>query len=210
MKKENRKIYIYLLKNYFDSHILQGKMFINFIFFNIMMVLFALSTSTPISFISQYFLSIFYLNSFLSLILSLENLFNKDIEEGSFDLYCLINISLENLIFIRMGLHTLFYCIPFLLFYLMYSSLFHFYTPHFINLTITLLFLNSLSFLMTTLVIGVKTSIFLLYLFIFPLFIPFIVFHNSEDNIYFLMYITIFFIIITPIFIGFILKKNLE
>ena len=75
------------------------------------------------------------------------------------------------------------------------------------NLFFNTFYLNSLGFIMSSFILGLKQRIFILYLIIFPFFTPCIIFTNIKIEIYIIIILLILLSIITPIMTSHILKN---
>ena len=101
-------MFINLLYIYYIINVIQYKVIINLAFYLLIIIIFILGLRVNTIITFEIHLSLLLINLFLSFIFSIENIFHKDLEEGSLDLYFLMNLPLEILIFFKFIIHLLF------------------------------------------------------------------------------------------------------
>jgi heme exporter protein B len=202
-------MFINLLYIYYIINVIQYKVIINLAFYLLIIIIFILGLRVNTIITFEIHLSLLLINLFLSFIFSIENIFHKDLEEGSLDLYFLMNLPLEILIFFKFIIHWLIYAFPFLCIIPFLGILMNIKNNDYIyfNLFFNTFYLNSLGFIMSSFILGLKQRIFILYLIIFPFFTPCIIFTNIKIEIYIIIILLILLSIITPIMTSHILKN---
>lgn len=157
-----------------------------------------------------YLYKLIFLNIFFSLIFSLEDIMQREYDNGNLDLLFLVLVPLEYIIFQKLIIHYSLYFLSLMLFFsLLVPTDIISVGPH-IGDTLYLLlhgtlYLNALGFLGTTLLLGSKSRIFLLNIMLFPLFLPYVIWH--EDLPMFLNLFSYIMLFITPLLVTHLLKK---
>ena len=229
-KNKLLKFYNIYMYNLFKIHsiilLLQGKLILNISFSLVLMFIYSMTKtnfflkknlilenlSTEQNFLfKEELTSWFWLNIILSLILFIENILYTDYKNGNLDLYFITNLSLEIILFLKLLINTLIFCIFIFfiikLFYIFFNFSLQLY--EYIYIYITLFSLNAITMILTAFILEIKQRIFLLYLLTFPLFIPFIIFYNFLTLYKIIFILSFILLIISPLLTSLIIKKNL-
>ena len=132
------------------------------------------------------FKGIIWIGLSLSILLTMERIFNADYEDGNLDIILQQNPSIEIVIISKYITHWIVYCLPLFIVLPMLSFLFY------VSLdSIFLIFLNlffgsfGMVFIVTfvsALTLGAKRTIFLKAIIVIPLFIPFLIFGTNLES----------------------------
>ena len=183
------------------SNTFYENLFIINVIFNIILIIFYHYL------LNEILIQILWVNLFLSLIFVLfQNLLNT-FKKGNFDLFFINYIYFENLIFLKMLFSLIINFLPFCLL----IPIFNIFIPgeiNLINFILSGLYLNTLTFIFTFLIIKIKNNLILLYILIFPLFLPFIIFNHLNINFFFIVFLFFIILLFPPYFITFIFKEN--
>lgn len=229
-KNKLLKFYNNYIYNLFKIHsiilLLQGKLILNLSFSLVLIFIYSMTKTNffmrknlvlenlsieQTFFFKEELTSWFWLNIILSLILFIENILYTDYKNGNLDLYFITNLSLEIILFLKLLINTLIFCV----FIFFIINLFYFFfdfslqLDEYIYFFYVILSFNGITMILTAFILEIKQRIFVLYLLTLPLFIPFIVFYNFFD-LYKIIYILSFILlIISPLLTSSIIKKNL-
>ena len=108
-------MFITLFYAYLITNITQGKLLINLCFYTLIIIIFPLSLKESLDLLPKMGLSILWIGVILASIFSLENLLQKDYEDGNLELIYLTPVPLEIIIFFKTIIHWITYGFPLIL-----------------------------------------------------------------------------------------------
>ena len=202
-----------------------GQWMNSILFFTLIVIMFPLMTSVQNSILIHFIPAIFGLISTLSVILSLNYLFNSDYEDGTLDLYILSFGTLKPYVAIKLITHWMIFCLPILvispILFVLYNIEYHLIGIILLSLLFSTTILLILGALISGLILSIKNQGLLLILLILPIFAPVLIFCSgtinaalTNDNylapLLFLFSILMFTIITVPSITSFFLKVSLD
>lgn len=153
------------------------------LFFVIVVCLFPLALGPDSSILEKIAPGIIWVAALLAILLSLSDLFRREMEEGTLDLFLLSPYSLTLLVFCKIFSHWLTHCLPLILISPLLGILLHLRAQEEAVLIITLLLgtptLILLGAIGSALTVGVRHGGLLLPIVIMPLYIPVLIFGSS-------------------------------
>lgn len=205
-------MFFYFFKHDWSIHFNQGHFMIYFMFYPILITLMAFSVSNPVELFMNISTIIIYINIFLSFIFSLEHLLHKDHERGKWDLYYLMHTPLEILCVFKLWVHWIIYGMSLTCFMWIMNHLFNMtLIPHSFYIMICgTLYLNALGFIVCAFVLGLKQNIFLFYMLLYPMYIPYVIFSNTTILLGMIGGLSMCLFMISPIFTSYTLKKSFQ
>lgn len=157
-------------------------------------------------------INIIWISLLFSILLTLENIFHKDYEDGSLDLFFLIKTPLDFIILIKSFIHwvtiglPLVFITPFL--FLILNIEFNLY--FLISLSLATFNIINLSVICASLTLSIKQKGILLSLITLPLSIPTLIFSFSSISFLLLFLNFILVLSITPLVSSFIIRLSFE
>jgi len=193
-----------------------NKVIISLIFFLLILSIIPLSLGSNLSYINNIAAGIIWISIILSVLLSLDKLFQSDFDDGNLDLIMMINLPLELIVLAKCISLWLVTCVPIIIFSpIMYVFLYmdiNTLLSLFLSLLIGTPGLILLGCISSALTIGVRRAGIVIAIIIIPLYIPFIIFGVSAINsgeisdMMFLSAMSLIAIVIGPVFSSFALK----
>ena len=155
-------------------------------FFILVLILLPFAFGTEIDQLNILFKGIVWIALSLSIILTVDRIFNADYEDGNLDIIMQKNKNIELLIIGKYVTHWIIYCFPLLavlpilsfLFYLNYNETFQI----FLNLLIGSFGMIFISTFVSALTLGARRTIFLKTIIMMPLLVPFIIFGSDTNS----------------------------
>ncbi len=132
------------------------------------------------------FKGVIWIGLSLSILLTMERIFNADYEDGNLDIILQQNPSIEAVIISKYITHWIVYCLPLfivlpILSFLFYVSLDSFFLI-FLNLFFGSLGMVFIVTFVSALTLGAKRTIFLKAIIVIPLFVPFLIFGTNLES----------------------------
>ena len=132
------------------------------------------------------FKGVIWIGLSLSILLTMERIFNADYEDGNLDIILQQNPLIEKVIISKYITHWIIYCLPLfivlpLLSFLFYVSLDSFFLI-FLNLFFGSLGMVFIVTFVSALTLGAKRTIFLKAIIVIPLFVPFLIFGTNLES----------------------------
>lgn len=153
------------------------------IFFVIIICLFPLAISSNKKLLAEIAPGIIWIAALLAILLSIDNLFKNDAEEGFLDLLLLSHCPLPLLVLAKITSHWVMYCLPFVLISPLLGLLLQLTLHQEYALIMTLLLgtpvLSLLGAFGAALVVGIRNHGLLLPVLIMPLYIPILIFGTA-------------------------------
>ena len=132
------------------------------------------------------FKGIIWIGLSLSILLTMERIFNADYEDGNLDMIMQKNKTIEYLVISKYVTHWFIYCLPLLVILPILSFLFYLdyleTIQIFINLFIGSFGMVFIANFVSALTLGAKRTIFLKAIIMIPLFVPFIIFGSDAGS----------------------------
>ena len=132
------------------------------------------------------FKGIIWIGLSLSILLTMERIFNADYEDGNLDIILQQNPSIEVVIISKYITHWVVYCLPLFIMLPILSFLFYVSLDNFFLIFLNLLFGSfGMVFIVTfvsALTLGAKRTIFLKAIIVIPLFVPFLIFGTNLES----------------------------
>tara|TARA_Y100000816_G_C26006828_1_gene526253 strand:- start:426 stop:1049 length:624 start_codon:yes stop_codon:yes gene_type:complete len=171
-----------LLLSFYSS----ANFFFTMSFFILVLILLPFAFGTEIDQLNILFKGIVWIALSLSIILTVDRIFNADYEDGNLDIIMQKNKNIELLIIGKYVTHWIIYCFPLLavlpilsfLFYLNYNETFQI----FLNLLIGSFGMIFISTFVSALTLGARRTIFLKTIIMMPLLVPFIIFGSDTNS----------------------------
>ena len=153
-----------------------------------------------------------WLSLLFSILLTLENIFHKDFEDGSLDLFYLTKIPLDYIILTKSIIHWITIGFPLILItpflFLILNLEFNYY--YLISLSLATFNIINLSVICASLTLSIKQRGILLSLITLPLSIPTLIFSFSQSSLLYLIINFIVVLCLTPIITSFIIRLSFE
>jgi len=205
-------MFITLFYAYLITNITQGKLLINLCFYTLIIIIFPLSLKESLDLLPKMGLSILWIGVILASIFSLENLLQKDYEDGNLELIYLTPVPLEIIIFFKTIIHWITYGFPLILMMPLLSFFINIELNNiiYIHFLINSSILSFLGIICASITLGIKSRAFLLSIITFPFYIPSIILNGYLEQSYII--IGLWFIIgsLSPIISTIALKFNFE
>ena len=132
------------------------------------------------------FKGIIWIGLSLSILLTMDRIFNADYEDGNLDIIFQQNPSLETIIISKYITHWIVYCLPLFIILPILSFLFYVSLDNFFRIFLNLFFGSlGMVFIVTfvsALTLGAKRTIFLKAIIVIPLFVPFLIFGTNLES----------------------------
>lgn len=156
--------------------------------------------------------NIIWISLLFSIILTIENIFNKDFEDGSFDLLYLTKVPLELLIFSKSFIHWVTIGLPLIVITPILYKIFNINFDYYLLISLCLSTFNmiNLTVICASLTVTIKQRGILLALITLPLSIPTLIFSFSISSFIFLFLNLIIVLSVTPLISSFILRLSFE
>lgn len=156
--------------------------------------------------------NIIWISLLFSIILTIENIFNKDFEDGSFDLLYLTKMPLELIILLKSFIHWIIIGIPLVIITPFLYKIFNITFDYYLIISLCLATFNmiNLTVICASLTVTIKQRGILLALITLPLSIPTLIFSFSISSFIFLFLNLIIVLSITPLISSFILRLSFE
>jgi len=157
-------------------------------------------------------INIIWISLLFSILLTLENIFHKDYEDGSLDLLYLIKTPLDYIILIKSFIHWITIGLPLVLItpilFLILNVEFNYY--YIISLSLATFNIINLSVICASLTLSIKQRGILLSLITLPLSLPTLIFSFSSVSFLFLFLNFLIVLSITPLVSAFIIRVSFE
>jgi len=156
--------------------------------------------------------NIIWISLLFSIILTIENIFNKDFEDGSFDLLYLTKVPLELIILSKSFIHWATIGFPLIVITPILYKIFNIYFDYYLLISLCLSTFNmiNLTVICASLTVTIKQRGILLALITLPLSIPTLIFSFSISSFIFLFLNLIIVLSVTPLISSFILRLSFE
>ena len=160
--------------------------FFFFFFFILALIILPFLFGTYDVLLPVFFKGTFFFFLSLSILLTMERIFNADYEDGNLDIILQQNPSIEAVIISKYITHWIVYCLPLfivlpILSFLFYVSLDSFFLI-FLNLFFGSLGMVFIVTFVSALTLGAKRTIFLKAIIVIPLFVPFLIFGTNLES----------------------------
>jgi len=156
--------------------------------------------------------NIIWISLLFSIILTIENIFNKDFEDGSFDLLYLTKVPLELIILSKSFIHWTTIGLPLIVITPILYKIFNISFDYYLLISLCLSTFNmiNLTVICASLTVTIKQRGILLALITLPLSIPTLIFSFSISSFIFLFLNLIIVVSVTPLISSFILRLSFE
>jgi len=156
--------------------------------------------------------NIIWISLLFSIILTIENIFNKDFEDGSLDLLYLTKVPLELIIFSKSFIHWVTIGLPLIVITPILYKIFNIYFDYYLLISLCLSTFNmiNLTVICASLTVTIKQRGILLALITLPLSIPTLIFSFSISSFIFLFLNLIIVLSVTPLISSFIVRLSFE
>ncbi len=155
-------------------------------FFILILVLLPFIFGTSIDQLQLLFKGILWIGLSLSIILTMERIFNTDYEDGNLDIILQKNSSLEIIVISKYISHWVVYCLPLFIILPLLSLLFYLNTSDvfaiFLNLLLGSFGMIFIATFVSALTLAAKRTIFLKAIIMIPLFVPFVIFGSGDNS----------------------------
>jgi heme exporter protein B len=159
----------------------EGTIFINISFYLLITIIFPLCLGTNLVILNKITFGILSIVLILSLILSLDNLFQKDHEDGTLDLLYLTSTPLEFIVILKSFIYWVSYGIPLILItpiIILLMSM-NFNIQIFYSLLIITIGLSFWGTMGACLTLGLKQKSFIITIIIIPIYLPILIFSSN-------------------------------
>ena len=155
-------------------------------FFVLVLIILPFLFGTNVVQLQVLFKGIIWIGLSLSILLTMERIFNADYEDGNLDIILQQNPSIEAVIISKYITHWIVYCLPLFIMLPILSFLFYVSLDNFFLIFLNLLFGSfGMVFIVTfvsALTLGAKRTIFLKAIIVIPLFVPFLIFGTNLES----------------------------
>ena len=202
--------FIFIIKNNFIITYKEGISILTLGFYILTIAIYPFTSNILIKNFNVYSISIIWISLLFSILLTLENIFHKDYEDGSLDLLFLTKISLEYLILIKTFIHWITIGLPLIIITPFLFFILNIEFQYFMIISLALATFNiiNLSVICASLTLSIKQKGILLSLITIPLLVPTIIF--SFSDYYLLSLNTIILFTITPFISSIALRLSFE
>lgn len=202
----------HFLKHHMYMNFKEAHMLIYIIFSLIFISLMAFSVSTPMILLPNMGPLMIYMNMFLCFIFSLEHMLHKDHERGTLDLYYLMHTHLEIYCALKLYIHWIIYGLSLILCIYTYEHILNikFMVDGIYIYVYGTMYLNAIGFILCAFVLGLKQHVLLLYMMIYPMYIPYVICSSKPILLQIIAYLCVLLFICCPIITSYVLKKSFQ